>query len=412
MATVDLRPNGAANGTAGPKRRSADMELEGTSKPGRPGLGLACDADGWWTNAGIDSSLKPWDLGVTLRGTVLGLGLFTLALPVLLALAITVTCMEATRRALGLRGAQEETLPDEVKGDCSEVKMTLVLPGTCTYVFWQAGMVHYLCEHFDTRCARLAGVSSGAVSACLLLALEEAAAAGAPEQAAARVRLRAHAIFAIVERRLAHIVGWPLGFVGRLGPVLEPLMEELLPRDLEVGDRFRVGMRRLTGRFLPVPMPHAMTGFGSSADLIAAVGASSTVWLVTRMRPLLWLRQIGAFCADGVNPFSLYCLIEYLQQLLSGASERSAPRSTCGGGLDRIFPAWNCGVMSVLLPRQGNLRWVTPTMGGRLQLQYILRVSGWWIGEQWRRGYAHARDLDKDGYWQPLPRREPPVLQP
>lgn len=39
---------------------------------------------------------------------------------------------------------------------CLQEHTTLVLPGTCAYLFWQLGMIQYLCEHFDTRGVKLA----------------------------------------------------------------------------------------------------------------------------------------------------------------------------------------------------------------------------------------------------------------
>jgi len=75
-------------------------------------------------------------------------------------------------------------------------------------------------------------------------------------------------------------------------------------------------------------------------------------------------------------------------------------------GLDIFYALWNCGAMRVMLPRRGIHLWVSPTVGGHLEIQHSLHVSGWWGAEQWQRGYIHARELDAQGYWNALPRRK------
>eukprot|EP00435_Cladocopium_sp_Y103_P053614 s72_g17.t1 len=57
-----------------------------------------------------------------------------------------------------------------------------------------------------------------------------------------------------------------------------------------------------------------------------------------------------------------------------------------------------------MLPSSGKKLWISPTVGGRLNIMYFLRFSGWFIGYQWQQGYLHAQDLDARGYWHSLPR--------
>lgn len=363
-----------------------------------------------WTHAGISSTARPWHPALAFVGTVLGLGLLVAALPILLPLALVLTVCEGLRDLLGL-DAKDAAMHGKV--EASNEDITLVLPGTCAYVFWQLGMIQYLCERFDTRDLKLAGVSSGAIAAMLAVALEEAA-VKAPERPAEAVRARAHEIFRLVEQRSAHLVGWPLGFLARLGTVLDGLAEEILPPNLDysvLSQRLRVGVRRLAySTALPALVPDMVAEFNSREDLEDAVLASSSVWLVTRPFPCRYLPRKAAFCNDGVNPFSLYCFVDYLRQMRGGSAAcmaaRTAPAHTHSGGLDRIYAIWNCTVMRVLLPNRGKHIWVTPTLGGRLDVRFCLRISGWFIAEQWRQGYAHARDLDSQGHWALLCRRE------
>eukprot|EP00971_Amphidinium_carterae_P011176 220211-Amphidinium_carterae.1 len=61
--------------------------------------------------------------------------------------------------------------------------------------------------------------------------------------------------------------------------------------------------------------------------------------------------------------------------------------------------------MKSLVPAGGHHVWVSPTIGGRLQVRHLLHFSAWFAGEQWRQGYAHAAQLDSQGHWSALPRR-------
>jgi len=361
----------------------------------------ACHLVGDWPDAGIVSKAKPWTLQTTVVGIFLGVGGFTAMLPVLVPFAVWSTACEALRHALGLDPyvtASEEGSDDQV---------TLVMPGTCTYVWWQSGMVQYLCEHFDTSEAKLAGVSSGAVCAAQIVAYEKAAAGGDRSLAGKRVRQRALHFFADVEENMSSITAWPLGFIGRFGEAVNPAILKLLPEDFDakaLGSRVHIGFRRLEGRWLPALLPDATPEFDSREDLLWAMRASAHVGIIVQPSPLLFHEKKQAWCCDGVNPFSFYCFFEYLVQLRRGIASRVAPASLMNG-VDAIYALWNCGALRALLPQRGTKLWVTPTLGGKLDPRSSLRVSAWWTAEQWRLGYEHARELDSQGYWSALPRR-------
>lgn len=202
----------------------------------------AVEGDDLWATAGTASSIKPWSWSVTISGSVLGVVLFIAAFPLLLTFALTLTLLEALRHAFAL----DPYAMDSRAGADEDV--TLVMPGVCGYVLWQLGMLHYLCERFDTRGAKLAGTSSGAVGAVFILALEEAASGAATgRDAAERVRHRAQGVFACAEQHLATVTKWPLGFLFHLGSVLDAVVAQFAPADAAVGHRVRVGLRRLSG---------------------------------------------------------------------------------------------------------------------------------------------------------------------
>ncbi|CAE7573972.1 unnamed protein product [Symbiodinium necroappetens] len=210
-------------------------------------------------------------------------------------------------------------------------------------------------------------------------------------------------------------------------------------------------------------VPDVISSFPDREELQEAVLASSNVWLVVSFLPWRWLPgagAAGALCSDGVNPFSLFCFYDYARQLWSRDCQTTAPShlhhghgqinlwvfwasggdriffwscdgvmkavgSKCrwrflgsfadtqskaasarhGGILDRIYPIWNCTVMKALLCPKDRHIWVSPTVGGRLDVKNLLRFSDWFIGHQWQEGYSHAKDLDAAGYWAELARR-------
>jgi len=355
-------------------------------------------------DAGIESAASGWHSFTILAGVAVAVVVALFVLPLLLPIVILSTALEASRAALGLdvRVADlgAESTPNETD------KPALVLPGTCTYVFWQMGMMQYICEQFDTKQAQLLGVSSGAICSCFALALEEAADSGDPSTAYTRVRSRAQQVFARLDEESCKMTCWPWGFIGRLGSVIDAVADEVVPRDCiaRSAGRIRVGLRRLTGTWLPALLPDALQDFKDRQELIEAVKASSHVGLMVRPTPMAYVAAIDSYCSDGVNPFSFYCFIEYWLQCSNGLTPWTAPSHTFSR-LDTIYALWNCGVMKVLLPPSGSHMWVTPTVRNRLDVCNALRVSSWFIAEQWRQGYAHARELDADGYWNAMPRR-------
>lgn len=154
----------------------------------------------------------------------------------------------------------------------------------------------------------------------------------------------------------------------------------------------------------------AITHFTSRQDLVDAICAAVTFWPVVRPFPFAWFRgRLG--WTDGVNVFSLYSVIEYILQLLSGRAAVTAPDHTLNGGRmpwHRAHALWNAGAMDAILPHSGGGRhfWLTPTVGGHVQLMYLLRFSWGWARRSWRDGYEHARQLDAEKYFDGLaPRR-------
>jgi len=353
------------------------------------------------TDAGIIQTAKPWSLFTIVFGTLAGILFGAL---VCLPLVLFMLMQTLFDTLCWLSDTQKEHYPGSIAGDNEVV---LVLPGTCSYAFWQFGMLQYICEHYDTRGARIAGVSSGAIGAAFVLLLEDAAEkAENKADAVRRIRTCAQDLFRRGEQELAMVCTWPLGFLGRLGRILDCMVEQVVTPEKFDGSRLRIGVRRFVAGPFPSLVPDSISNFCSPAELKAAVRASSVVWMVVRLAPVLYLPQMASFCADGVNALSFFLFVEYWSQWRRGIAHRTLPPHTHSGGLDMIYPLWNCGVMATLLPRGGRHLWVCPTMGGRLQVRHFLHFSAWFAGEQWQQGYAHAAQLDSEGYWSAaLPRR-------
>ncbi|CAJ1364988.1 unnamed protein product [Effrenium voratum] len=249
------------------------------------------------------------------------------------------------------------------KAPLEEGRVTLVLPGTCSYVFWQLGrMIQYLCEHFDTRSAKLAGVSSGTVGAVMLLQLEEMVAAAADSDSAgvaAAVRQRAHQIFGIIESKAAQNMASPTAFVGRLGTLMDILAAELLSEGdySALSSRMRIGVRRLATGFVPAMVPDVITSFSTREELLESVMASCNVWLVVRFKPWRYVPSLRAFCNDGVNPFSFHCFFEYLYDLRSEMRGVIAANHRHGGAWAKLYTVWNYQVMKAPLSVGGRQKW-------------------------------------------------------
>ena len=177
---------------------------------------------------------------------------------------------------------------------------------------------------------------------------------------------------------------------------------------------------------MPSLRPVGVTGFRSRDDFVEAALAITTLPAVTAVRaPLRRLGALGgAWCADGVNPLSLWGVIEYLARArcergaaARAATARAAPPHTFSApwppsGRDpppsaRIHAMWNAPVMRVLLAAADGDRdadaaarvWITPTVGGRLEYRHALNFCPEYLGKLWERGYAHARALDELGYF-------------
>ncbi|CAK0851481.1 unnamed protein product [Prorocentrum cordatum] len=289
---------------------------------------------------------------------------------------------------------------------------TLVIPGTCAYIFWQLGMTQYICEKYDTSGARIVCTSSGASCAAMMLFLERA---GSTREA---VRAHARDAYGLIEQTLAPIFRHPMAFWGRTAPVLKDLLQLLVP---EVptpefaqdafpaeGGRVVCGLRRISMRPVPNLVAEAKTAFESREDFVAAAVAASNVFGVVSPVPCRVHR--GQFCSDGVNPFSLYCFVDYTVQWITGRFRTTAPPHIINGDRrwpwNHVYSMWNVGIMDALLPTERyaaeRLYWLTPTVGGHIQYQWALRFSGLFTYQQWTMGYRHARELDVKGYFKGL----------
>lgn len=353
-----------------------------------------------WEESGISSTAVPWHPCVIFQGVLLGVVLELILIPFLVPLVTLFTIFDCLRWMMGADGRR--CRKTDAVAD-SEDDVTLVLPGLCCYCFWQLGMLQYIAEQFDTSSVRLAGISSGAIGSVFLLSLEDAAAQVSSEAAAIRVRRRAHEVFQMIEKVCAPVVRHPLGFISRMGNVLDS-MSSILP-DKVPGSRLRIGVRRLSTGPFPALVPAVIDNIESRSELLSALQATSTVWLVVRAWPFTYVDKLGAYCADGVNVFSCWWILEFIQQWWDRTSERTAPAHAHDGLFSYVYAAFNCGTMEHLLQPIGRMIWVTPTVGAHLDVRNCARFSGWFIAEQWRNGYAHARELDSRGYFSALQRR-------
>lgn len=346
------------------------------------------------------SASRPWSLPACVTGIVAICATLLLLLPLLMLVTVLNTVSEGIAQVLDTLTGATEPLPPPLS--CDD-EIILVLPGTCTWVFYQIGAVQYLCEHFDLRQVKIAGVSSGAVCAAVILIFERCA-------SAAEVRDRAHELYAAVDALLSPIVGTPASFIGRLGVLLEQLLHDHVPTDADSveamlrTDRIRVGLRRWRRWPVPHQHPHVVTNFTSRHDFINAVAASATVGVM--VTPWFARSYRGGWCSDGVNPFSFWSAAVYAKQLVSGLARVTAPRHTFNGGCmpwHRLHAMWNVGAMACLLPtHEGRHIWVSPTVSGAIRLHLMLLVSGPWVRKLWCAGYDDTARLDGDGYFQAL----------
>ena len=180
--------------------------------------------------SGITVLAKPIALSVNIFGTLLLLPFVLGLIPLLLVVVALSTVFDGVHCLL----CAPEPVVD-LGGDGADRARggpVLVFPGTCNGVFFQFGMTQYLAERYDLRGARVVGVSSGALCAALLLALEHAADAAPPAARAAAARARACEVYALIEGEGRARGGAPraLGFAGRLHAPVEGLVRALVRR--------------------------------------------------------------------------------------------------------------------------------------------------------------------------------------
>ena len=153
---------------------------------------------------------------------------------------------------------------------------------------------------------------------------------------------------ASLDNKLERITGHPLAYVGRLDGVLAELLDETLPRDDAAyrTDRILIGLRRWTWTPLPSLSPAVSQRFSDRRTLRAPHWPRPTPRPIASLRPAI--RYAGAWCADGVNAFSLWCAVPYLCAVMRGAAV-AAPRETVNGAQllpwNHIYAAWNWPVL-------------------------------------------------------------------
>ena len=159
-----------------------------------------------WRNAGVETTARAWSWRACAVAS-LWCGLYVaVLLPALLVYTVVCTFLDAVAAVVSRTPA-----PAALRRDA---RPELVFPGTCTWVFWQLGMVQYLVERYDLKDVRVVGTSSGAVSAAAILLLEHG------DPSAAEVRKRAQRLHASLDNKLERITGHPLAYVGRLDGVM------------------------------------------------------------------------------------------------------------------------------------------------------------------------------------------------
>ena len=276
--------------------------------------------------SGISVHAQPITPLVTVIWTLLFAPLVVLLTPLLFAYAVVNTAFEVMNYlhrgpeegdVIDLGGAKKRSPRAPSSSPQSSVasaplsrRVDLVLPGTGNNVFFQMGMVQWIAETFDTRACRLLGVSSGAVCATLLLALERAA-EKEPGGGRDAARARAEIVYRAVEERVGPLCAahGPLGFAGRIGGAIDDLVRALFDDDVASHSdlsRVYLGVRRLrwnaaSSLLPPTLAPTAVCGFGGRRALVDAVRASTTLPAVVAAAPLRRLSGVG-WCMDGLLP--------------------------------------------------------------------------------------------------------------
>ena len=104
-----------------------------------------------WRSAGVETTARAW----TWRAcavAALWCGLYVVVLlPALVVYTVVCTFLDAVAAVVSRTPA-----PAPLRRDA---RPELVFPGTCTWVFWQLGMVQYLVERYDLKDVRVVGTS-------------------------------------------------------------------------------------------------------------------------------------------------------------------------------------------------------------------------------------------------------------
>ena len=118
-----------------------------------------------WSSAGVETTARSSWSWRACAIAALWCGLYVVVLlPALVVYTVVCTFLDAVAAVVSRTPA-----PAPLRRDA---RPELVFPGTCTWVFWQLGMVQYLVERYDLRDVRVVGTSSGAVAAAAILTLK------------------------------------------------------------------------------------------------------------------------------------------------------------------------------------------------------------------------------------------------
>ena len=104
-----------------------------------------------WSSAGVQTTARAWSWRAC-AVAALWCGLYVVVLlPALVVYTVVCTFLDAVAAVVSRTPA-----PAPLRSDA---RPELVFPGTCTWVFWQLGMVQYLVERYDLRDVRVVGTS-------------------------------------------------------------------------------------------------------------------------------------------------------------------------------------------------------------------------------------------------------------
>ena len=104
-----------------------------------------------WDSAGVETTARSWSWRAC-AVAALWCGLYVVVLlPLLVVYTVVCTFLDAV-------AAIVSTTPEPASLR-RDARPELVFPGTCTWVFWQLGMVQYLVERYDLKDVRVVGTS-------------------------------------------------------------------------------------------------------------------------------------------------------------------------------------------------------------------------------------------------------------